>query len=261
MPYSIVTELSCPDFPAINDIIPYPEFRLKNLFNLANPSCLYTYEHLLKAWPEDLDHPASYAIPRFPIANIYSCTPKYVPLFNSSLHFKTQILLKTPSCCNPASNFIYDVDHSLYMGDVFTTTESHEKFIDLILEDFHINHLKHTEFDSKISLNSQRILGRKLARHVNTLSKQEIDYQYFPQEILCRCQVETTSGFKNLYRGLGAGFYSAYNLLAFNNDENRIVEFIENWTLDIVNLSINFNIPTIIITFLKLFKVSMPISE
>lgn len=238
-------------------------FQLNNLYNLVNPNNFLSLNQLLSAWPEDFIHPCSSSQIEFPIKNHYSCDAAYVKLFDSSLHYRRDILVKIPKCSNPQSSFYADLDTTLIFREIYTENSDYEKFLDLYLEEFNLRYLHKSYYDSQISHNTSRLFCRELIDHINVDHSNEINYSYFPKEILCRCRegVVPTSGPMKVIKGIGAGMYSAYNFMSYSQGEDKIVNFIEDWTLDLINLGVNFNLPTIIITFLKLFKMFMPISE
>lgn len=235
---------------------------LSHTYNLVNPNHLQSYHQLLNEWPMDLNYPLWTVT--YPRPEIYSCFPYLYRLPITSMLSESPMFLKLPICTNENDLFIAKADVACSSKIFLNETDYESRFINLIVEEY----LEKSYFSYSENCLSEATaddLDTDLFTHHTAERVDQILYDRFPEPILCRCKrpvsVSPTSGTLKIIKGIGAGCYSAFNFISFNNNESQIVDIIENWTLDIINLGVNFNLPTIIITFLKLFKNFMPISE
>jgi len=243
------------------DIIEYPLhqplFTLSSSYVLVNPH-LATKQKYLSAWPENLRYPEFQFDRRSqpPLSNSI-CFPKQIRLpLSSAAYGETHMYINQ---CQSINEFAKSVDLTLVTG--FCDEEDDFKnFIVPYMHEFREKFLK--RYPTEIlpfDYNEIPDVDTLFYYHLQEIYENDrIIADPIPLSLQCHCELEATS----LIAATKHAGLSLYNLfLAFFPSNKSYQDMMEYWTLESIDLVLNFSLSKLIMTFLKVIREFIPLTS
>jgi len=237
-----------------HDIVEFPLhyslFNLESSYILNNPH-LYTQQKYLTAWPEDLNYPEwQYDRRSQSPLSTNSCFGRFVALPQTSQIFgNTQVLINQ---CQEYQEFAEGLDRVLSTGEIDIDDIYYEWYIPYMYEIHSLstryrprsilpfNYDDIPELDNWFRICLKEIYQDDICAFTPT-----------PLSLKCYCDLEATS----LLRAGKHACLTAYNIFqAGASKEDKVTKFVENWSIEFVDLCVNFSITKLLFTFLKMLK-------